>query len=178
MDRTHAVHRLQIGDLLVDIIKNFNLLIGVGIGVMTILTMMIANRKKIKEWTKQRRLRRETLDQIIRNSIDGKNFTYCDLEQLNARMDKIDSRMETLLDSFGKGVQSLTDTIETVKWQEAEIVRSREQRRIHDKALFALVDAAKKHGDNGIITEVHAELIEHMRDEYHKPVGYTQRKGS
>ena len=83
-------------------------------------------------------MRRETLDQIIRNSIDGKNFTYCDLEQLNARMDKIDSRMETLLDSFGKGVQSLTDTIETVKWQEAEIVRSREQRRIHDKALFAL----------------------------------------
>jgi len=142
----------------------FRMIAGLGT-IITVITLLIANRKKIKAWGDGRRERAKKLDCLLENVTQIKT-THEALEALIAATKSTSASVQQL-------AETLEETIEHNKRQDAEIERSREQRRVHDIALFALVDVAKQNGHNGAITQAHEELTSYLREEAHKPVSYT-----
>ena len=66
--------------------------------------------------------------------------------------------------------KTVEETIAHNKRQDAELERSRNQRRVHDIALFALVDTAAQNGHDGAITEARKVMLEHLQEVAHEPV--------
>lgn len=87
----------------------------------------------------------------------------CNISELDERIDRIAGKVELL-------TESLNETIKHNKLQDAEVSRSLRQRKVHDIALFAIVDALKQQGHNGYVTEAHKALEDYLREEAHSPI--------
>lgn len=125
---------------------------------------LIAHNKKIRLWFTNKRKRREALDEIIASAMAGSNCLTCNVGELAG-----------LIEKQAKNIDQLAEAVATVAkqngYQDAEIARSREQRRVHDIAIFAVVDWIKGNGGNGPINKAHEELFNYLREEAHTPIG-------
>lgn len=122
---------------------------------------LIVHKTKVKAWRKRRQKRREVLD----NLIDNAEQLQCGTNQLT----DLTASMTTLTDKVDKVTATLNRTIKHNARQDREIMRSLQQREAHDLALYALLDVAKREGNNGPVTEAHQKMTAWMQKESHRP---------
>lgn len=91
-------------------------------------------------------------------------------EDMGKRLDSIDKQLGQMNDRQQVMASDLKETIDHNRRQDAEIIRSLEQRRLHDSALFALLDASHHEGHDGPVTQARADLLEHMNREANSPI--------
>ena len=116
-----------------ELAKSINIIFG-SVGALAAffgaLYALVKYRTDISAWSVRRRKRRETLDMLI-DTAESRKCVDCNIvavsEQTKRNADNV-----------------------TVLGQEVD--RSRRQRRAHDIALFAIVDALKQQGHNGYLT--------------------------
>ena len=92
------------------------------------------------------------------------------VDGVNERLDSIDRQLGQMNDRQQAMATDLKETIDHNRRQDAEIIRSLEQRRLHDSALFALLDASHHDGHDGPVTQARSDLLKHMNKEANAPI--------
>jgi septal ring factor EnvC (AmiA/AmiB activator) len=130
--------------------------------LITVITLLIVNRTKIKNWQDNRRERSRKLDDLISNATE--------LQETHKMLAELIEAATRTTESVTTLAKTVEETIAHNKRQDAELERSRNQRRVHDIALFALVDTAAQNGHDGAITEARKVMLEHLQEVAHEPV--------
>lgn len=106
----------------------------------------------------------------IKRYWDSRRARIAAMTKVGDRLDSIDQQLRTMDDRQKTIAMDLKETIDHNRRQDTEIKRSLEQRQIHDGALFALLDASHKAGNNGPVTRARQALLDHMQKEANAPI--------
>lgn len=125
---------------------------------------LITHSTKLKAWLKQRKDRRMKLDELI----DGANNILCShavIEEQNKQIEKLTETTETITEDIKDLSKTIKQEINHKTKLDEAIDKSTRQGKVHNLALFALLDAALKEGKDGPITEAHTLMRGYLIDE-------------
>jgi len=134
-------------------------------GVAGAIYMLINHNSKFRAWLDKRRERQSKLDHLIANA----DKIQCSKE--------LTEQIQILANSVEELTRSVERTKEHNLRQDREIARSLKQREVHDIALFALVEVAKKEGNNGAVANAYQAMLAYMRDQANTPYAEILIKG-
>lgn len=127
-------------------------------GIIKAIRELINHNSALRAWLTRRRRRREKLDKLIES--DG---TDCRATC---------NRYAEELGDIGESLTEIKDDLKEIKkrneQQDKEIDDSLEEREIHSKALFALLDGMHQQGLNGPVSAARDDLKTHLLQLAHR----------
>ena len=162
-------------------LKEAGVKIGIVVAVITGTYTLIKYHRDLKDWVKvkwnnhmERRKRKREREKFIDDALANRQHVVCS-QILQAEHNKQFGVIETQLNDMGAKLDVIEDEIKEIKEdndrQDEEIHMSLTERQLIVEGLFALVDNAKRKGDNHHITTAHAKLQASIFDKAYKPQG-------
>lgn len=108
----------------------------------------VTHWSSLREWLGRRRLRREKLDELIKN-----NGQSC-----QESCTRYAGEIKEICDILGEIKDDLGEIKGQIDKQDEEIAKSREERKTHSKLFLKLFDDLVEHGFDGSISESRDDL--------------------